>query len=91
MEEVFHVLNYCRMIKTEEELFLYRYTNKISCEAHKFVMRSVKPGMSEYQMEALFKFACLNLNGKDEVAYGCICASGDDAATLHYNLFKYKR
>ncbi|KAJ7421528.1 hypothetical protein WISP_42039 [Willisornis vidua] len=41
----------CRVIKTDMELEVLRYTNKISSEAHKEVMKAVKPGMKEYEME----------------------------------------
>ncbi|RMC08938.1 hypothetical protein DUI87_13933 [Hirundo rustica rustica] len=41
----------CRVIKTDMELEVLRYTNKISSEAHKEVMKAVKVGMKEYEME----------------------------------------
>uniref|UniRef100_A0A6I8NAU7 Xaa-Pro dipeptidase n=1 Tax=Ornithorhynchus anatinus TaxID=9258 RepID=A0A6I8NAU7_ORNAN len=44
----------CRVIKTDMELEVLRYTNKISSEAHKEVMKAVKVGMKEYEMESLF-------------------------------------
>ncbi|XP_064315622.1 xaa-Pro dipeptidase isoform X2 [Phalacrocorax carbo] len=42
----------CRVIKTDMELEVLRYTNKISSEAHKEVMKAVKAGMKEYEMES---------------------------------------
>ncbi|KAL7978757.1 hypothetical protein Chor_013246 [Crotalus horridus] len=42
----------CRVIKTDMELEVLRYTNKISSEAHKEVMKAVKPGMKEYELES---------------------------------------
>uniref|UniRef100_A0A6I8NLV9 Xaa-Pro dipeptidase n=1 Tax=Ornithorhynchus anatinus TaxID=9258 RepID=A0A6I8NLV9_ORNAN len=42
----------CRVIKTDMELEVLRYTNKISSEAHKEVMKAVKVGMKEYEMES---------------------------------------
>uniref|UniRef100_A0A674HE72 Xaa-Pro dipeptidase n=1 Tax=Taeniopygia guttata TaxID=59729 RepID=A0A674HE72_TAEGU len=44
----------CRVIKTDMELEVLRYTNKISSEAHKEVMKAVKVGMKEYELESLF-------------------------------------
>ncbi|KAL8194639.1 UNVERIFIED_CONTAM: hypothetical protein K2H54_027323, partial [Gekko kuhli] len=41
----------CRVIKTDMELEILRYTNKISSEAHKEVMRAVNAGMKEYELE----------------------------------------
>uniref|UniRef100_A0AAQ5ZGU3 Xaa-Pro dipeptidase n=1 Tax=Amphiprion ocellaris TaxID=80972 RepID=A0AAQ5ZGU3_AMPOC len=44
----------CRLIKTDMELEVLRYTNRVSSEAHKMVMKNVKPGQKEYEMESLF-------------------------------------
>lgn len=52
-----------RTIKTEEELEVLRYINKISSEAHCKVMSAIKPGMMEYQMEALFQYHCYHDGG----------------------------
>ncbi|KAM7233591.1 hypothetical protein CapIbe_015727 [Capra ibex] len=41
----------CRVFKTDMELEVLRYTNKISSEAHREVMKAVKVGMKEYEME----------------------------------------
>ncbi|KAK7913516.1 hypothetical protein WMY93_013727 [Mugilogobius chulae] len=41
----------CRLLKTDMELEVLRYTNRISSEAHKMIMKNVKPGQMEYEME----------------------------------------
>ncbi|KAL4613203.1 xaa-Pro dipeptidase [Arapaima gigas] len=41
----------CRLIKTDMELEVLRYTNRISSEAHKEIMKNVRPGKMEYEME----------------------------------------
>uniref|UniRef100_A0A8C5FBX8 Xaa-Pro dipeptidase n=1 Tax=Gadus morhua TaxID=8049 RepID=A0A8C5FBX8_GADMO len=41
----------CRVTKTDMELEIMRYTNRISSEAHKMIMKTVKPGHKEYEME----------------------------------------
>ena len=44
--EILHpIMAECRVIKTEMELEALRYSAKITCEAHKYLMRMVKPGM----------------------------------------------
>uniref|UniRef100_A0A2I3M0P5 Xaa-Pro dipeptidase n=1 Tax=Papio anubis TaxID=9555 RepID=A0A2I3M0P5_PAPAN len=43
----------CRVFKTDMELEVLRYTNKISSEAHREVMKAVKVGMKEYELERL--------------------------------------
>uniref|UniRef100_A0A3P9IAG1 Xaa-Pro dipeptidase n=1 Tax=Oryzias latipes TaxID=8090 RepID=A0A3P9IAG1_ORYLA len=40
-----------RLLKTDMELEVLRYTNRISSEAHKMIMKNVKPGQKEYEME----------------------------------------
>ena len=40
-----------RVIKTNQELEILRYCNRISSEAHKTVMSKIRPGMKEYQLE----------------------------------------
>ncbi|CAH8636995.1 unnamed protein product [Heterobilharzia americana] len=48
-----HEIVSCRLIKTKLELDVIRYTNRISSAAHRYLMRSVKPGMYQYQAETV--------------------------------------
>ncbi len=73
-----------RVIKTEAELDVLRYVAQLSADAHKKVITAVRPGMLEYQAEALFRYHCHHDGGCREQAYSCICACGPNAATLHY-------
>ncbi|CAM5150991.1 unnamed protein product [Eretmochelys imbricata] len=74
----------CRVIKTDMELEVLRYTNKISSEAHKEVMKAVKVGMKEYEMESLFQHYCYTRGGMRHTSYTCICGSGNNSSVLHY-------
>ncbi|KAM4638294.1 xaa-Pro dipeptidase isoform 1-T1 [Amazona ochrocephala] len=74
----------CRVIKTDMELEVLRYTNKISSEAHKEVMKAVKAGMKEYEMESLFQHYCYARGGMRHTSYTCICGSGENSSVLHY-------
>ncbi|XP_019391396.1 PREDICTED: xaa-Pro dipeptidase isoform X3 [Crocodylus porosus] len=74
----------CRVIKTDMELEVMRYTNKISSEAHKEVMKAVKVGMKEYEMESLFEHYCYSRGGMRHTSYTCICGSGENSSVLHY-------
>ena len=56
----------------------------MSSEAHVDVMRAIKPGMAEYQLEALFCYHIYDRAGCRSPAYTCICACGPNAGTLHY-------
>ncbi|NXG51960.1 PEPD dipeptidase, partial [Psilopogon haemacephalus] len=74
----------CRVIKTDMELEVLRYTNKISSEAHKEVMKAVKAGMKEYELESLFQHYCYARGGMRHTSYTCICGSGENSSVLHY-------
>ena len=54
--------------------------------AHVEVMRAVKPGMMEYQLESLFQHHTYTHGGCRHMSYTCICACGPSAAVLHYDM-----
>ena len=74
----------CRVIKTEKEIELMRYIVGISSDAHKHVMLTTKPSMMEYQLEANFRHFAYYHGGARHMSYTCICAAGNNGATLHY-------
>jgi len=74
----------CRVIKTPLELDVLRYASKISSLAHMHLMRTIKPGMKEYQAEATFLHHVYFHGGARHVCYNCIAASGGSGAVLHY-------
>ncbi|XP_015584879.1 xaa-Pro dipeptidase isoform X2 [Cephus cinctus] len=74
----------CRVIKSSQEIEVLRYVVKISSEAHKAVMRAVKPGLMEYQGESAFLHYAYSVGGCRNVSYTCICGSGHNASILHY-------
>ncbi|VDI72961.1 Xaa-Pro dipeptidase [Mytilus galloprovincialis] len=74
----------CRVFKSDKELDALRYSNKISSDAHKEIMKSIRPGVYEYQMESLFKHYCYFTGVMRGEAYTCICGTGDNGSVLHY-------
>ena len=73
----------CRVVKDDYEIALITKANAISKIAHTSVLQSVKHVKNERELEAVFLERCI-ANGAREQAYGSIVASGENAATLHY-------
>ena len=74
-----------RAIKDAHEIELMRRAAGISCEAHIAAMKSIKPGMYEYEVQAVIEYAFLK-NGAAEPAYPTIAAAGPNATCLHYDI-----
>lgn len=72
-----------RACKTEGELALMRRANVVSGAAHRAVMAAARPGMREYQLQAVFESECLKA-GLKHLAYPSIVAAGVNGAVLHY-------
>jgi len=79
------ILSEARVIKSEEEIEVMRWASQITAECHVQVMRNVKPGMRELQLESFFNFHGQQEYFTGRVApYISICGCGPTAATLHY-------
>lgn len=84
-KEILHPqISECRVFKSDLELEVIRYANKISSEAHKEVMKNVKPGIYEYELESIFLDYCYRVGAMRIMSYTCICASGHNSSILHY-------
>jgi Xaa-Pro aminopeptidase len=72
-----------RAIKTSLEIEVVKKAIEITGKTFDRVMRFVKPGVMEYEVEAEIVHSFLSQRASGE-AYGSIIASGDRARTLHY-------
>jgi Xaa-Pro dipeptidase len=78
------LLTELRVFKTDREIEVLRLSNLISSQAHVYVMRHIHSGLSELQLEALYKSWCQFHGGSRHCAYTCICGSGENGSILHY-------
>lgn len=72
-----------RMIKSEEEISEMKKAIDITIDGVKSLMKNVKVGMKEYELEAYFDFECKTKGAKD-LAFRTIAATGKNATILHY-------
>lgn len=76
-------LQLLRARKSEQELDMIRRAAQISALAHLEAMRSVQPGMNEFEVEALIEYL-FRRSGADGPAYPSIVGSGPNSTILHY-------
>jgi Xaa-Pro aminopeptidase len=77
------VIGELRLFKTADEVETLRKACQITALAHKTAMQEVRPGMNEFEVEALIDYV-FRKNGCQRVGYGSIVAGGKNAACLHY-------
>ncbi|EDM73800.1 aminopeptidase P II [Plesiocystis pacifica SIR-1] len=72
-----------RIVKDAASLASLRQAVDITAEGHLAAMRAARPGMHEYQIEALIEYE-FRRRGSSGPGYGSIVGSGDNATILHY-------
>ena len=72
-----------RLVKSDEEVALMQRAADIASEAHREAMASARPGMKEYEIDALLEYV-FRRNGSAAPAYNSIVGSGVNATILHY-------
>jgi Xaa-Pro aminopeptidase len=77
-------VNALREIKSEAELDLIRKSAAITVEAHRDIMRKMRPGLNEFEIAALAEYTFLRY-GAEGRAFRHIVASGSNSTVLHYN------
>ena len=77
------ILHEMRLIKSDEEIALMQRAADIAVEAHCEAMKNARPGMNEYEIEALIEYV-FRRNGASGPAYNSIVGGGPNATVLHY-------
>jgi Xaa-Pro aminopeptidase len=72
-----------RLVKSEDEVALMQRSADIASEAHREAMRAARPGMREYEIDALIEYV-FRRSGAAAPAYNSIVGSGANATILHY-------
>ena len=72
-----------RGIKTQEELKLLRKAILVSCQAQIEVMKAMKPGMSEMEVQGIHEYVYKKYQAED-VGYPSIVGAGNNGCILHY-------
>ncbi|XDD41321.1 aminopeptidase P N-terminal domain-containing protein [Leptospira sp. WS60.C2] len=72
-----------RLTKSKEEILILKNAAEITKFGHMRIMRESKPGMYEYQLEAILEEEYLKY-GAMGGGYGHIVAAGQNACILHY-------
>ena len=83
MRDPAEILAPMRLVKSEEELAVMREGVRITHEAHVEAMKQVRPGMHEYEIQALVEYV-FRRRGAWGWAYPSIVAAGANACILHY-------
>ncbi|HMD02940.1 MAG TPA: aminopeptidase P N-terminal domain-containing protein [Candidatus Baltobacteraceae bacterium] len=78
------LLHEMRLRKGPEELAIMRRAAAASRAGHEAGMRATRPGLHEYELEAIIEYN-YRMAGAQDVAYPSIVAGGTNATILHYN------
>lgn len=77
------IVNELRMLKTAADLDILRKAVSISAEAHREAMSFTKPGVREFEVQAVIEYV-FRKNGSQAPGYNSIVGSGVNATILHY-------
>ncbi|HEX6644554.1 MAG TPA: aminopeptidase P N-terminal domain-containing protein [Gemmatimonadales bacterium] len=73
-----------RLVKDADEIARLRRSIDITAEAHREAMRAAKPGMWEYELEAIIE-GTFRRRGAERVGFPSIVGSGPNSTVLHYD------
>lgn len=78
------IVDSMRLVKDADELARLRMAVNISVLGHVAAMRAARPGLFEYEIEAVFEGE-VRRQGADRLGYPSIVGSGPNGTTLHYD------
>lgn len=78
------ILHEMRLRKDDEDVANLRKATAISAEGHIAAMRSCRPGMFEYELEAIAEYV-FRKQGAQATGYPSIVGAGFNSTILHYN------
>jgi Xaa-Pro aminopeptidase len=84
LQDLNPLLDEMRWIKTPYEIELVRKSAQIGAEGVKQAMKGTRPGMYEYEIEAVARFVYTKLGARGD-AFSPIVASGPNTMIVHYS------
>jgi len=87
IRDVSGAINRLRGIKTEPELVAIRRATELAADGIAEAMRSVQPGMMEYELAAVARYV-FSRGGGGPAAYAAIVGGGPNGCILHYDALK---
>lgn len=73
-----------RLVKDEDEIARLRKAIDITAEAEREAMKTARPGMWEYEIEALIEYT-FRRRGAERLGFPSIVGTGINSTTLHYD------
>ncbi|HHT50279.1 MAG TPA: aminopeptidase P family protein [Eubacteriaceae bacterium] len=83
IKNAYPILRDLRTIKRPEEIVKIKKAIEITSKGIESILREIKAGLKEYQLEAVFNFT-IKFEGARDNAFDPIVASGENATILHY-------
>jgi len=83
MKGLASIMGDLRGIKTTEELEMIRKAVSISCMGQREVMKAIKPGMSEREIQGIHEYVFKKYEAED-LGYPSIVGAGHNGCILHY-------
>ncbi len=84
VRDVEPVIAQLRLVKDEFEMATLQRAIDITTAAHRAAMRHARPGMYEYELEAVIEYT-FRAGGAERVGFPSIVGSGPNSVVLHYD------